>query len=154
MSISNGNRSFKIKTARCLVVRGQKQRMKINKYFFDTRNKNRPQGLRIDHWIADIQLISWCFRSSVYHSCLLPFRLWFDICQWHSLLDSILQNFSMTFRKTVVFFIHKTNSLYIYIYVWKLNQTVLELDFRAIKFLFFPRRDLNPHHWYTAAPFA
>ena len=42
----------------------------------------------------------------------------------------------------------------IYIYVWKLNQTVLELDFRAVKFLFFPRRDLNPHHWYTAAPFA
>jgi hypothetical protein len=28
----------------------------------------------------------------------------------------------------------------------KLNQTVLELDFRAVKFLFFPRRDLNPHH--------
>ena len=40
------------------------------------------------------------------------------------------------------------------IYVWKLNQTMLELDFRAVKFLFFPRRDLNPHHWYTAAPFA
>ena len=33
--------------------------------------------------------------------------------------------------------------MYIYIY---LNQTVLELDFRAVKFLFFPRRDLNPHH--------
>jgi hypothetical protein len=44
--------------------------------------------------------------------------------------------------------------IYIYIYVWKLNQTVLELDFRAVKFLFFPRRDLNPHNWYTAAPFA
>jgi hypothetical protein len=39
------------------------------------------------------------------------------------------------------------------IYVWKLNQTVLELDFGAVKFLFFLRRDLNPHHWYTAAPF-
>jgi hypothetical protein len=25
----------------------------------------------------------------------------------------------------------------------KLNQTVLELDFRAVKFLFFPRQDLN-----------
>ena len=45
-------------------------------------------------------------------------------------------------------------SIYIYIYVWKLNQTVLELDFRAVKFLFFPRQDLNPHHWYTATPFA
>ena len=44
--------------------------------------------------------------------------------------------------------------IYIYIYVWKLNQTVLELDFRAVKCLFFPRRDSNPHHWYTAAPFA
>ena len=39
-------------------------------------------------------------------------------------------------------------------HVWKLNQTVLELDFIAVKFLFFPRRDLNPHHCYTAAPFA
>ena len=37
-----------------------------------------------------------------------------------------------------------------YIYI----QTVLELDFRAVKFLFFPRRDLNPHHCCTAAPFA
>jgi hypothetical protein len=44
--------------------------------------------------------------------------------------------------------------IYIYIYVRKLNQTVLELDFRAVKFLFFPRRDLNPHHCYTAVPFA
>jgi hypothetical protein len=33
------------------------------------------------------------------------------------------------------------------IYVWKLNQTVLELDFWAVNFLFFPRRDLNSHHW-------
>jgi hypothetical protein len=42
----------------------------------------------------------------------------------------------------------------LYIYVWKLNQTVLELDFWAVKFVFFPRRDLNSHHWYTAAPIA
>ena len=35
--------------------------------------------------------------------------------------------------------------VYLYIYVWKLNQTVLELDFRTVKFLFFPRRDLNQH---------
>jgi hypothetical protein len=43
--------------------------------------------------------------------------------------------------------------IYIYIHL-KIYQTVLELDFRAVKFLFFPRRDLNPHHCYTAAPFA
>jgi hypothetical protein len=48
-----------------------------------------------------------------------------------------------------ILFIHLPQG-FIYIYVWKLNQTVLELDFRAVKFLFFPRRDLNPHHWYTA----
>jgi hypothetical protein len=35
------------------------------------------------------------------------------------------------------------------IYVWKLNQTVLELDFWAVKFLFFPRRDLNSHIYMT-----
>jgi hypothetical protein len=49
---------------------------------------------------------------------------------------------------------HSKQYIYIYIYVWKLNQTVLESDFWAFKFLFFPRRDLNSHHWYTAAPFA
>jgi hypothetical protein len=43
--------------------------------------------------------------------------------------------------------------IYMYIYIWKLNQTVLELDYRAVNFLFFPRRDLNSHHWYTAPPF-
>ena len=37
--------------------------------------------------------------------------------------------------------------------VWFNFQTYI-LDFRAVKFLFFPRRDLNPHHCYTAAPFA
>jgi len=31
---------------------------------------------------------------------------------------------------------------------------VLELDFRPVKFLFFPRRDFNSHYWYTAAPIA
>jgi len=29
---------------------------------------------------------------------------------------------------------------------------VLELDFSAVKFLFFPRRDLNSHHCCNAAP--
>jgi hypothetical protein len=33
--------------------------------------------------------------------------------------------------------------MYIYIYVWKLNQTVLELDLWTDKFLFFSRRNLN-----------
>jgi hypothetical protein len=54
----------------------------------------------------------------------------------------------------VLFLIISFIYIYIYIYVWKLNQTVLELDFRAVNFFFFPRRDLNPHHCYTAAPFA
>jgi hypothetical protein len=54
--------------------------------------------------------------------------------------------------KNVTRYVHVT---YEYsIYVWKLNQTVLELDFWADNFLFFPRRDLNSHHWYTAAPIA
>ena len=47
----------------------------------------------------------------------------------------------------------------IVVYLWLLDANIgtslmLELDFRAVNFLFFPRRDLNPHHWYTAAPFA
>jgi hypothetical protein len=45
-----------------------------------------------------------------------------------------------------VHFVDSNHIIYIYIYVRKLNQTVLELDFRAVKFLFFSRRDLNPHH--------
>ena len=46
------------------------------------------------------------------------------------------------------------DNLSMFIYVWKLNQAVLELDFWADKVLFFPRRDLNSHHWYTSAPIA
>jgi hypothetical protein len=59
-------------------------------------------------------------------------------------------------------YIHIPKHIFIYmlwdliymVYVWKLNQAVLELYFRAVKSVFFPRRDLNSHHWYTAAPFA
>jgi hypothetical protein len=42
--------------------------------------------------------------------------------------------------------------VYVYIYIrLKIKpNSVRLLDFRAVKFLFFPRRDLNPHHWYTA----
>ena len=46
------------------------------------------------------------------------------------------------------------HDVWICIYVWKLNQTVFEIDFWAVKFLVFPWRDLNSHHWYTAAPIA
>ena len=53
-----------------------------------------------------------------------------------------------------LFKLHSPCCIHIYIYVWKLNQTVLELDLWADKFLFFHRRDLNSHHWYTAAPIA
>ena len=48
-----------------------------------------------------------------------------------------------------IFKIRTEQNMQIYIYVWKLNQPVLELDFKAVNFLFFPRRDLNPHHWYA-----
>ena len=75
---------------------------------------------------------------------------------WHLLSDNGLVGWFMVFNATFNNISGQTTKyIYIYIiYVWKLNQTVLELDFRAVKFLFFPRRDLNPHHWYTAAPFA
>jgi hypothetical protein len=36
----------------------------------------------------------------------------------------------------------------LYKYVWKLIQTVLELDLWVDKFLLFPQRDLNSHHIY------
>ena len=41
--------------------------------------------------------------------------------------------------------------IYIYTHIWKLNQTVLELDFRAVNFLFFPRQDLNYVQKYLSA---
>ena len=71
-----------------------------------------------------------------------------------------LENSIAVYKKSFWIVIHGCRELqnylqiHMYIYVWKLNQTVLELDLRAVKFLFFPRRDLNSHHWYTAAPFA
>jgi hypothetical protein len=62
--------------------------------------------------------------------------------QWQTLSHNVVSSTPL----------HAYTGIYIYIYVWKLNQTVLELDFWAVNFLFFPRRDLNSHHWYTAAP--
>ena len=69
----------------------------------------------------------------------------------HLLIENFVNIFFVT---SLSVSLHNLLDVYIYIYVWKLNQTVLELDFRAVKFLFFPRRDLNTHHWYTTAPFA
>ena len=53
---------------------------------------------------------------------------------------------------------HIHTHIYIYIYIYirlkiKPNRVRIRF-FRAVNFLFFPRRDLNPHHCYTAAPFA
>jgi hypothetical protein len=68
------------------------------------------------------------------------------------LLESLYINLIMYPNKklkilTFIIYLSININVYIYIiiYVWKLSQTVLE-------FLFFPLRDLNPHHWYTAAP--
>jgi hypothetical protein len=74
-----------------------------------------------------------------------------DTEEGHLLIENFVNIFFVT---PLSVSLHNLLDLYIYIfiYVWKLNQTVLELDFRAVKFLFFPRRDLNPHHCYTTAP--
>ena len=55
----------------------------------------------------------------------------------------ILTLFGLIFRR-----------IYIYIYIYILSETVWEVDLWADKCLFFPRRDLNSHHWYTTAPIA
>ena len=117
----------------------------------------------------------WCaFKKNCFRFAIHIFLAWLYLCVCFSLYFS-----PYLFRVVLVFIVLITYLLlhfnyawificlsmyvhvfcvyiyiYIYIYVWKLNQTVLELDFRAVTFLFFPRRDLNPHHWYTAAPFA
>jgi hypothetical protein len=50
-------------------------------------------------------------------------------------------------------YIHNVYIMCIYIRL-KIKPNRVELDFWAFQFLFFPRRDLNSHHWYTAAPIA
>ena len=68
----------------------------------------------------------------------------------------LVRNFKFSAKNSLTLIIQSMETVEYFdlYYVWKLNQTVLELDFRAVKFFFFPGRDLNPHHWYTAAPFA
>jgi hypothetical protein len=92
------------------------------------------------------RMISWIWLNSEQYIILL----WCSTCL--STECSIAHVRNLAYHSPIYFLI--VFLYHIYIYVWKLNQTVLELDFRAVKFLFFPRRDLNPHHWYTAAPFA
>ena len=53
---------------------------------------------------------------------------------------------------TLVMYICGCIYIYIYAYVWQLNQRVLELDLWADTCLFFLRRDLNSQHWYAAVP--
>ena len=106
-----------------------------------------------------IYVIYNCLRIVVSYTCCIvyllclssscgPFVASLFVCPF-MIVPSAFSNVYIMF-----FFYQFLLYIYIYIYVWKLNQTVLELDFRAVKCLFFPRRELNPHHWYTAAPFA
>jgi hypothetical protein len=48
-------------------------------------------------------------------------------------------------KRVYVLFIDERNIWHTLIRL-KINQTVLELDFRCVKCLFFPRRDLNQYH--------
>jgi hypothetical protein len=67
---------------------------------------------------------------------------------WGGKIYISISRFSLRDKVTLRLLKLKSNSI---IYVWKLNQTVLELNLWADKFLFFPRRDLNTHHVFTAA---
>jgi hypothetical protein len=63
------------------------------------------------------------------------------LSKWMGLMYHTIAITAFASRKTITCStpdMYKRPLNYIYIYVWKLNQTVLELDFRAVKFLFFP----------------
>jgi hypothetical protein len=92
-------------------------------------------------WFNKLSLIFKCFK----YFCLLQISTDKQLSKWQPYNITVPLDLKVTKDTRLILNI---------IYVWKVNQTVLELDFRAVKFLFFPPRDLNPHHWYTAAPFA
>ena len=88
------------------------------------------------------------------NNILFGFKLYTYITNFSSFLRSHVNNSGIYFNDCPKKWRTSTKRRYIYIYVWKLNQTVLELDIWAVKFLFFPRWDLDSHHWYTATPIA
>ena len=102
----------------------------------------------------------------------------FDSCAKHvtarveNVVSHLKVKWSVPYRKLVDYFgfhppmklttmkyITEIDTIYIYIYIYiyirlKIKPNSVRIRFKAVKFLFFPRRDLNPHHCYTAAPFA
>jgi hypothetical protein len=61
-----------------------------------------------------------------------------------------ISNFEIQWDRYIVWLSLASRRLYNILYfLWLYNEF-----FIAVKFLFFHRRDLNPHYWYTAAPFA
>jgi hypothetical protein len=102
-------------------------------------------------WFSNILSGGWCYLNQMI--CLYTINI------GSALFNSVFSNTIIIYSNVCYIYNERPSSsqnvhwlyisiyIYIYIYVWKLNQTVLELDFRAVKFLFFPRRDLIPHHW-------
>jgi hypothetical protein len=66
----------------------------------------------------------------------LRLYLLFAVYQWCGFKSRRGKNKNVTALKS-----NSNTVRFIYIYIWKLNRTVIELDFRAVNFLFFPRRD-------------
>ena len=91
------------------------------------------------------------FRKVTYvkqHNCkyyCIPFIYFFGIC-----VLTHTQSHIYIYKRLKC----STTTSKIYLSVWKLNQTELKLDLWVDNFLFFPRRDLNSHHWYTATSIA
>ena len=114
----------------------------------------RKRSIIVSHYIVSVTLL----LTSYVHL----YTLYLKICNsnenvstrmlWKICPVLLFTNFFYMYQHTdFIWLFNIYIYIYIYVYVWKLNQTVLELDFWDLKFLFFPRRDLNSHHWYTAS---
>ena len=94
----------------------------------------------------------WSFTNYTNYTIKKFFSEWLYYNLWHKVSWKLIAFVWWCTLKIIGMLLHffyfmdileEKKHIYIYIYVWKLNQTVLELDFRAVRFLFFPRRDFE-----------
>jgi hypothetical protein len=111
--------------------------LKLLFYGVDVVEWSRALDVRLSEWCCSVSMV-WVQIPSRDFGNLFTHLTSTQKCKSLYCSPTILKDSSCTTLLAVAWIY-----IYIYIYVWKLNQTVVELDFRAVKFLFFPRRDLT-----------
>jgi hypothetical protein len=108
--------------------------------YVDVVEWSRALDVRLSEWCCSVSMVWVQIPSREEQKFYFKFGLYDSVLFSNSSPQN--QNFNLLVWIKFLNLVYMYMYIYIQMYVWKLNQTVLELDFLAVKFLFFPRRDL------------